>query len=159
MSQTQNTHIHTLSLFWGGGVAKKHLKTKNHPFEDYDSGNLLGFSSPLRKLHAKDTTYRISLNNTTPRQGQGDIWRGGGGSLSLLHYVLALIFNFFFCIPLDGISEVSVAGGMWGLLGGWEKSRKQYKYETSSRFSERLGGKDTERVWWRRWALRQTHKH
>lgn len=88
MSQTQNTHIHTLSLVGGGGVAKKkHLKTKNHPFEDYDSGNLLGFSSPLRKLHAKDTTYRISLNNTTPRQGQGDIWEGGG-ILSLLHYVL-----------------------------------------------------------------------
>jgi len=46
-----------------------------------------------------------------------------------------------------------------GVLGGWEKSRKQYKYETSSRFSARLGGKDTERVWQRRWTLQQTHKH
>lgn len=35
--------------------------------------------------------------------------------------------------------------GNVGVLGGWEKSRKQYKYETSSRFPERLGGKDTER--------------
>lgn len=76
----------------------------------------------------------------------------------MLHYVLFLIFKFF-CIPLDGISEVSVAGAMWGVLGEWKKSRKQYKYETSSRFSERLGGKDMERVSWRRWALRQTHKH
>ena len=46
-----------------------------------------------------------------------------------------------------------------GVPGEWEKSRKQYKYETSSRFSERLGGEDTERVWCRRWTLRQTHKH
>lgn len=47
---------------------------------------------------------------------------------------------------------------MWGCWEDWEKSRKQYKYETSSRFSEQPGGKDTERVCWRRWALRQTHK-
>lgn len=34
---------------------------------------------------------------------------------------------------------------MWGYWEGWEKSRKQYKYKTSSRFSERLEGKDTEK--------------
>lgn len=78
MSQTQNTHIHTRSLLREGVSLKKTTKYKNHPFEDYDSGNLLGFFSPLRKLHAKDTTYRISLNNTTARQGQGDIGEGGG---------------------------------------------------------------------------------
>lgn len=46
MSRTQNTHIHTLSLFGGRVSLKKKKNTKkqkNHPFEDYDSGNLLGF--------------------------------------------------------------------------------------------------------------------
>ena len=77
-------------------------------FEDYDSGNLLGFFfSPLGKLHAKDTTYRISLNNTTPRQGQGDIW--GRGILPLLFYVLFLILKYFY-VPLDGISEMGILG-------------------------------------------------
>lgn len=155
MSQTQNTHIHTLSLFGGGGVAKKHLKTKNHPFEDYDSGNLLGFSSPLRKLHAKDTTYRISLNNTTPRQGQGDIW---GGAFCLCFTMFYFKFlNVFVFLWMEFLR--CQWRGDAGALGGREKSRKRYKYETSSRFSEQLGGKDTERVRWRRWALRQTHKH
>ena len=63
------------------------------------------FFSPLGKLHAKDTTYRISLNNTTPRQGQGDIW--GRGILSLLFYVLFLILKYFY-VPLDGISEMGI---------------------------------------------------
>lgn len=55
MSQTQNTHIHTLSLF-GGRVSlkkKKTLKTKNHPFEDYDSGNLLGFFFSIKEATCK----------------------------------------------------------------------------------------------------------
>lgn len=47
-------------------------------------------------------------------------------------------------VPLDGNVQMSVDGGC-GVLGGWEKCRKQYKYKTSSRFSERLGGKDRER--------------
>lgn len=43
MSQTQNTYIYTLNIF-GDGVSLKIAKNKkNHPFEDYDSGNLLGF--------------------------------------------------------------------------------------------------------------------
>lgn len=69
------------------------------------------FCSPLRKLHAKDTTYRISLNNTTPGQGQGGMGVGGNNthSLSLHDYVLVLIFKIF--VPLDGISEMSMDGG------------------------------------------------
>lgn len=73
-----------------------------------------------------------------------------GGGVSVFAS-LCSIFKFF--VPLDGNFQMSVNGGC-GVLGGWEKCRKQYKYKTSSRFSERLGGKDTERVWWRRWALR-----
>ena len=124
MSRTQNTHIHTLSLFGGRVSLKKKKNTKkqkNHPFEDYDSGNLLGFFfSPLRKLHAKDTTYRISLNNTTPRQGQGYIW--GRGILSLLLYVLFLILKLFF-VPLNGISEMAVDGGCRGAGRMGEKQK------------------------------------
>lgn len=59
---------------------KNTTNKKNHPFQNYESGNLLGFFSPLRKLHAKDTAYRISLNNTTARQGQGG---SGGGAFCL----------------------------------------------------------------------------
>ena len=67
------------------------------------------FFSPLRKLHAKDTTYRISLNNTTPRQGQGDIW--GRGILSLLLYVLFLIKKFFLFLWMEFLRWV-----FWGFL-------------------------------------------
>lgn len=96
-------------------MSLKITKTKNHPFEDYDSGNLLGFFSPLRKLHAKDTTYRTSLNNTTPRQEQGNI--GGGHSVFAL---LCSIFNFF--VPLDEISEMLIDGGCGGAGRGERKA-------------------------------------
>lgn len=54
-SNTKHTHPHTQPL-WGEGVAKKKkktLKTKNHPFEDYDSGNLLGFFFSIKEATCK----------------------------------------------------------------------------------------------------------
>lgn len=55
MSPTQNTHSHTLSLFREGGVAKGKKSTtyKNHPFEDYDSGNLLAFFFSIKEATCK----------------------------------------------------------------------------------------------------------
>lgn len=46
---------------------------------------------------------------------------GGVGILSLLHYVLFLIFNFL--VPLDRISEMSVNGGCGGAGRMGEKQK------------------------------------
>ena len=76
----------------------------------------------------KITTYRISLNNTTPRQGQGDIW--GRGILSLLLYVLFLIFKFFLFLWMEFLRWV-----FWGFLIKIHpfRSLEGYAFEKSTR--------------------------